>query len=61
MFKQTVPSTGKIYQEDFLKVAVLKGFTKETMSSSFIECPVHCLISAKSQQKRNAYANCSKC
>ena len=39
LLRQIVPGTDKIYEEDFLKVAVFKCSTKEAVSSSFGTAP----------------------
>ena len=50
MLKQYGVNSNKIYQEDFLKVAVLKRSMKGATISSFVEYPVHSLLSAKSEK-----------
>ena len=51
MLKQFGVSTNEICKEDFLKVAVLNRSTKGAKSASFVEHPVHKLVSAESKQK----------
>ena len=54
MLKQYGVSSNEIYQEDFLKVAVLTALRKEQRSDPFVEYPVHSLLLAESEQKWNA-------
>ena len=51
MVKQFGISTNKIYQEEYLKVAVLNRSTKGATIRSFGRAPSHSLPSAESQQK----------
>ena len=48
MLKQFGVSANEIYQEGFLKVAVLNRLRKEQRSAPFVEYPVHSLQLAES-------------
>ena len=51
VLKQIPKSANKTDQQYFLKAIVGKRYMKGAMTGSYVEHPVHSLLSAKSQQK----------